>query len=127
MELTIPHFKPLTNQQRFILNRTLLNHCFGPFNVCQIYLAIRLHKTIDEALFSFMDGTPVSRNFFTEHLQRSFSSCGLDIQKYHSHSFRIGAVTTAASTGLSEIQIQNMVRWKSSSYKKYIRIPSLQL
>ena len=27
LELTIPHFKPLSNQQRFILIRTLLNQC----------------------------------------------------------------------------------------------------
>ena len=74
-----------------------------------------------------MDGTPVSRKFFTEHLQLAISACGFPKNLYQAHSFRIGAATAAAESGLSDIQIQCMGRWKSAAFKKYIRIPVIKL
>lgn len=44
-----------------------------------------------------MDELPVSKQFFTHHLRTSLAFCNLDLQRYQSHSFRIGAATTAAS------------------------------
>jgi hypothetical protein len=43
------------------------------------------------------------------------------------HSFRIGAATAAAIQGASDEDIQRMGRWKSQAFKRYIRIPVLQL
>lgn len=74
-----------------------------------------------------MDGSPVSRQFFTAQLRLVLAFCGLDTIKYQSHSFRIGAATFAAASGSSDIQIQNMGRWKSSAFKKYIRIPTMTM
>lgn len=74
-----------------------------------------------------MDGSPVSRQFFTEQLRLALSFCGLDTIKYQSHSFRIGAATLAAASGSSDIQIQNMGRLESSAFKEYIRIPTLKM
>ncbi|KAK2160937.1 hypothetical protein NP493_1618g00010 [Ridgeia piscesae] len=51
----------------------------------------------------------------------------LDPDKYKGHSFRIGAATAAADSGLSETQIQTMGRWKSSAFKRYVRIPVLRM
>ena len=109
MELTIIHLKHSKQSTTLHIKQNITQPLLYSLNACQTYLAIRLHKTTAEALFSFMDETPVSRNFFTEHLQRSLSLCGLDMQEYLSHSYRIGAATTAASIGLSEIQIQILV------------------
>ena len=52
---------------------------------------------------------------------------GLDPTKYKAHSFRIGAATTAADMGMSETHIQLMGRWKSTAFRRYIRIPMLQM
>ena len=43
--------------------------------------------------------------------------------KYNTHSFRIGAATWAASRGVSHTIIQQMGRWRSMAYMKYIRMP----
>ena len=39
------------------------------------------------------------------------------------HSFRIGAATTAAAAGHPRWLIQAMGRWTSDCYKVYLRIP----
>ncbi|XP_055340932.1 uncharacterized protein LOC129589976 [Paramacrobiotus metropolitanus] len=41
--------------------------------------------------------------------------------RYGTHSFRIGAASTAASHGASEATIQRIGRWKSSCYARYVR------
>lgn len=86
------------------------------------YLSIREHDSTSQPLFSFMDGVPVSRQFFTLWLALSFC-----IHQYQTHSFRIGAATTAVARGFTELQIQHIGRLKSNAFKKYIRIPTLQL
>ena len=42
--------------------------------------------------------------------------------KFNTHSFRIGAATWAASRGVSHTLIQQMGRWQSSAFLKYIRL-----
>ncbi|XP_056019237.1 uncharacterized protein LOC130054234 isoform X2 [Ostrea edulis] len=127
IELTIPHFKHSNQSITLHLQQNTSNPLVCPFLALQTFMDVRGHKSPVEPLFSFMDGTPVSRQFFTDHLRLSLSFCGLDTNKYQSHSFRIGAATTAAASGSSDIQIQNMGRWKSSAFKKYIRIPTIKM
>lgn len=64
---------------------------------------------------------------FTEQLWLALSFCSLNLHHYQTQSFRIGAPATAAARGFSELQIQNMGRWKSNAFKKYICIPTLEL
>lgn len=127
LELTIPHYKHSKNVATLNIKQNTAQPALCPLKACQTYLLIRSHFSIEEPLFSFMDGTPISRKFFTENLKQSLAFCRLDTYQYHSHSFRIGAATTAASSGSSELQIQQMGMWKSSAFKKYIRIPTLKL
>ena len=43
--------------------------------------------------------------------------------RYRTHSFRIGAATAAFEEGCLEVIIMEAGRWKSKSYKSYIRCP----
>jgi hypothetical protein len=53
--------------------------------------------------------------------------CNKDIRNYKGHSFRIGSVSHASSTGVSDEHIQLMGRWNSNAFKKYIRIEMFKL
>jgi len=98
---------------------------FCPVKAMRMYLALRGNSP--GPLFVFPGGTPVSKSFFGEQLKKSLSWAGLPTTCYKGHSFRIGAATTAAMQGVSDEEIQRMGRWKSQAFKKYIRIPMLQL
>jgi hypothetical protein len=78
-----------------------------------------------QPLFSLMDDLPLSRQFATSQLRLSLSYLGSSWKNYKSHSFRIGAATTAASMNIPEYQIQQMGRWHSKAFKNDVRIPTL--
>jgi hypothetical protein len=101
------------------------NTQFCPVAHMSRYLSIR--GTSPGPLFQFTDGSPVTRTFFTRQLASSLIWSNHTSHHIRSHSFRIGAATTAAASGHSDEAIQRMGRWKSSSFRKYIRIPSLHL
>ena len=46
-------------------------------------------------LFMFKDGRPLTRARFAQAVRQALSEAGIDQSKYCSHSFRIGAATTA--------------------------------
>lgn len=53
-------------------------------------------------LFSFMDGSPVTRAFFTQQLSLSLNWAGCNTKLYKTHSFRIGRATDLASQGFGQ-------------------------
>ncbi|XP_062617236.1 uncharacterized protein LOC134278946 isoform X2 [Saccostrea cucullata] len=126
IELTIPHCKH-SNKSTILQIPQNINKQLCPYQACKNFLSVRSHHSQDEPLFSFMDATSVSRKFFTDHMQLALSAFGIPKNLYQAHSFRIGAATTAAESGWSDIQIQYMGRWKSTAFRKYIRIPVLKL
>ena len=63
------------------------------------------------------------RHIFHELLTTS----GLSAFRYTLHSFRIGACTQAIISGVPESQIMQMGRWRSYAFKRYIRMPNVQL
>ena len=75
-------------------------------------------------LFCFADGSTVKTSQFTQQLQQALNFCGLDSNKYKSHSFRIGAASLGAEKGLSDAQIRHLGRCKSDAFKLYIRQPT---
>lgn len=88
---------------------------------------LKLRQTSTGPLFGYMDGTSVSRTYFSSQLKLSLNWAGLDSSRYKGHSFRIGAASAAAQQGVSEEKIKLMGRWSSDAFKKYIRIPMLEL
>ena len=95
---------------------------FCPVNYLQRYCSMR--GITPGALFCFADGSPVKTSHFAQQLRQALNFCGLDSSKYKSHSFRIGAASSAADNGLSDAQIRHLGRWKSDAFKLYIRQPS---
>ena len=49
-----------------------------------------------------------------------FQQGGINQSNYASHSFRIGAATTAAAAGIPAWLIKTLGRWNSKAYLAYI-------
>ena len=93
-----------------------------PLRAVQSYVALRRGQPPSPA-FVFEDGSYLTRQRLTTSLRELLLAAGLDPDHYASHSFRIGAATTAASAGLPDWQIQAMGRWSSDCYRRYIATP----
>ena len=99
-------------------------------NLCPVaavlsYLAAR-PSTLGP-LFVHQDGRPLSRPGLVRAVRSALASAGVDTSRYSGHSFRIGAATTAAQTGLQDSLIQTFGRWRSSAFRSYVRTPPSQL
>ena len=92
---------------------------YCPFITLLKYLSVRGYD--DGPLFRFINGSPVSRFFFTSKLKDCISFSGLNPKLFKSHSFRIGSASHLASIGKSDLQIKLLGRWNSDSFLRYIR------
>ena len=130
LEIQMSKFKHSTDKHIpvLFLSSNNSNKAVCPVHSLWSYLQLRGKESSKvQPLFSFMDNAPITRSFFNSQLQLSLKFAGLNVKNYKSHSFRIGAATTAWAKGFSEEQIQQMGRWNSKAFKKYIRIPLLSL
>ncbi|XP_067322346.1 integrase/recombinase xerD homolog [Anolis sagrei] len=75
-------------------------------------------------LFIHQDGSPLTR--FMAICRGALRKLGLPHGEFGGHSFRIGAATAAAGSGIPVDSIKAMGRWRSSVYTSYIR-PGLLL
>lgn len=75
-------------------------------------------------LYSFSTGQFLTRDKVTSILRLQLQRLGFATESYASHSFRIGAATTAAEAGLPPWLIQTLGRWSSNCYTQYIRTPA---
>ena len=91
--------------------------------VCAImpYLVIRGAKP--GPLFVFADGLYLMRQQFASLVTSTLQRAGLDDKWYNTHSFQIGAASTAKDAGISDMHIKMLGRWKSSTYQLYVRTP----
>ena len=72
-------------------------------------------------LFIHFNRQVLSSYQFSFVLKEGIKQIGLSPASFSSHSFRIGAATTAAMSGFSEELIKTYGRWKSSAFQVYIR------
>ncbi|XP_039527431.1 uncharacterized protein LOC120479218 [Pimephales promelas] len=94
-----------------------------PFQTILAYLQLRNShaKSPLEPLFIDDSNKPVTRFWFQKHLKSVLQLSGIPAENFSSHSFRIGAATSAAQKGLSQQQIQALGRWSSDAFQTYIR------
>ena len=65
--------------------------------------------------------TPLSHSAVTRVIRQLLSQAGLNSSEYVSHSFRIGAATTAAAADLPAWIIKGLGCWSSDAYLSYIQ------
>ena len=91
-----------------------------PVSAPQHYL--KYSKVSQGPLFQFSDGRFLTQTLISRTVREALSNQGLDIKRYSSHSFRIGAASAASAAGLSDSLIKSLGRWRSSCYQRYIRL-----
>ena len=99
------------------------NTCTCPVVAYRKYISVRKKGSNDAPVFVFQSGICLTRSNLTSTLRRLLTSAGHKAEVYSSHSFRIGAATTAASVGTPAWLIQTLGRWSSDCFKTYIQCP----
>ena len=74
-------------------------------------------------LFSFQSGRLLTRKSVVSLLRDAALQASLPHNSLRGHSFRIGAASTAAATGLPDWLIKVLGWWSSDCYQLYIRTP----
>lgn len=93
----------------------------GTVQALSAYLVSRRPRPLPSAaLFAHPDGTPLTRSSLLYHTRILLSRAGIDISAYYGISFRRGGATSLARTGAPTSVIQEIGRWKSDCYRRYI-------
>ena len=79
----------------------------------------------NQPLFTFADASYLSRQILSNILKSLLPKH--NCSPFSSHSFRIGAATTAAAAGIPEWLIKVLGRWSSDCYERYIKTPATVL
>ncbi len=96
-------------------------HPLCPVRAMKQYLSVR--PPGPESAFIHMDHTALTRYQFQAVLKKTLAHSGHPTDDYSSHSFRIGAATSAAMNGVKQELIMQLGRWGSDSFRSYVRIP----
>ena len=71
-------------------------------------------------LFILDNGGYLTREKLAFTLKELLQDLGMEPSHFSTHSFRIGATTTAARMGIQDSLIQQLGRWSSDAYRRYI-------
>ena len=114
---------PFRQGAHIYLGRTYKHIC--PVQAIVSYLAMR--GTHPGPVFTLPDGRMLTRNIFSSEFDKILGKLNLQTHQYNTHSFRIGAATSAKHTGMSDVLIKTLGRWQSDAYQHYIRTSPQQL
>lgn len=74
IDVNIPYFKHSKSHHTTLrLQENNTNTCLCPYQAVVRYLDLRKHSSCSEPLFSFMNGNPITRHYFTQQLQAALS------------------------------------------------------
>lgn len=124
LEITFRSFKGHYNIRPVTLSLQCNTSSTATCPVVALHQYLSKRGSMAGPLFCFPNGTPVTYNYFSTFLQQSLKWAGLAHLPYSTHSFRIGAASYAASQGVVDADIQQMGRWHSNAFKRYIRLPT---
>ena len=74
-------------------------------------------------LFVLKDGWYLTRQRFATIVSSTLKHAGVNDKLYTTHSFRIGAATTAKDGSVSNVHITMLGRWKNNAYQLYVLTP----
>ena len=90
--------------------------------ICAMRFFLQCRGNSPGPLFKFANGTFLTRNKMNFFIKSWLSPLHLDTNRFSSHSFPIGAASTAAAAGLPSWLIQALGRWSSQCYIRYVRM-----
>lgn len=125
LEVFLPHAKTDQAGSGSVIALSAVDSPVCPVLAMKAFLDVRPKR--QGHLFIHFSGDPVTRFQFSSILKKALTSVGVTTNAYTTHSFRIGAATSAASRGISEDGIKEFGRWESKAFKSYIRIPTIEL
>ena len=76
-------------------------------------------------LFQFSNGNYLTRQVLASIVKKGLASYGISPSTYSTHSFCVGAASTAAAAaaaGIPDSLIKSLWRWQSDCYQRYLRI-----
>ena len=97
------------------------NESVCPVTALLPYLAVRGSKK--GPLFMMANQQYLTPSLFRASLFNTLKSVGISTHEYNTHSFQIGAVTSAKAAGISDLHIKMLGRWQSDAYQTYIKTP----
>ena len=119
LTVTFIHFKHSKGKPLTLTIKGTASPQDCPLQIMKAYLTMR--GATAGPLFLYCPSVPVTRAKFNEQLRGALQFCHFCPKQFKSHSFRIGAATTAAAQGMSDSQIRSLGRWSSDAFMKYIR------
>ena len=78
-------------------------------------------------LFQFSNGNYLARQALASIVKKGLASYGISPSAYSTHSFCIGAASTAAAAGIPDSLIKSLGCWRSDCYQRYLRIDHKRL
>jgi len=101
------------------------NHPVWPVSGILPYLALRDNQP--GPLFLTKEGQGLTRQTLSTSLDAVLTKLNLQQSRYNTHSFRIGAATSAAQADIPDRCIKILGHWKSNAYQQYIHVQPQEL
>lgn len=120
IRLTLKQSKTDQFRQGTQIHLGATNHHVCPVQALVRYLANR--GGTPGPLFILPNKKPLTRAMFSTALTKALKELNMDSTHFNTHSFRIGAATSAKQAGISDSHLKALGRWKSDAYLKYIRL-----
>ena len=98
-----------------------------PVRAMTIYHNFISNRDSTDPVFHAGRFQPLTQKKLNEILRCLLKQGGINQADYASHSYRIGAATTAAEAGIPAWLIKTLGRWSSNAYMDYIRCPRTAL
>ena len=114
---------PFRRGHTIYLHATNSSTCL--LHALQLYSSLTPNKSLSSPVFSAGQFSPLTREKLNAVIRNLLQQAGCNQSHYASHSFRIGAATTAAAAGLPSWLIQKLGRWSSNAYRSYIHGPTI--
>ena len=121
VHLTLRHSKTDIFSVGVTIHLGRTGHLLCPVSSLLAYMARR--PPVPGPLFLLQSGQPLSRQRLVSAVRDTLAAAGMEVSRFNGHSFRVGAATTAAQAGIADSSIQQLGRWKSAAFTRYLRPP----